>query len=423
MIDQKKHLEYKWIVLGICFLMEFICLGFCSSNAGLYTVAVTQALNIKRSVYALTGSIRYIVQVITALYFGTLVQRFGTKKMVCLGLTSLFASVIIRAFATQYYHLYIGGALWGFGMVFSGGTMASTIVRQWFHEDIGKYTGIVMSANGIGGAVAAQIITPIINNGEAFGYRKAYLLSAGITLAITVILLIFLREQANAPDAINANTKKASKGALWVGMEYTTARKKMYFYAAAVLIFLTGISLQSIGSITIVYMTDLGLSSGFIAATATISSLTLTFSKILVGYTYDKRGLRFALLICQFSAIIAFTMKGIMTNSTIGMILAIIATVLSNVALPLETVMIPLLTNDLFGSASYHKVLGIYMAMNSLGLCLGSPLGDLYYDIFGTYKPCFWFFVLLMVVTTVAFQFVIYAANKDKKAILAVQKV
>ena len=61
--------------------------------------------------------------------------------------------------------------------------------------------------------------------------------------------------------------------------------------------------------------------------------------------------------------------------------------------------------------------------MNSLGLCLGSPLGDLYYDIFGTYKPCFWFFVLLMVVTTVAFQFVIYAANKDKKAILAVQKV
>ena len=420
MIRKRSRIDYKWVILVTCFLMEFLCLGFCSSNVGLYTKAVTEALNIKRSVYSLATSIRYVVQVITALYFGTLVNRFGVRKMVCVGLVSLTGSVVVRACATQFYHLYIGGALWGLGIVFVGGTMAGTIVRRWFHQDVGRYTGIVMSANGIGGAIAAQIISPIINNGETFGYRKAYLLSAALSLAIGIVVMIFLREHPeDAPAVPVAGGKKTPRGTLWTGIAYEEVKKKPYFYAAAAMVFLTGISLQSIGSISIVYMMDLGLSAGFIATSATVSSLCLTFSKILVGTTYDKRGLRFTLLFCQLSAIIAFVLKLIVTNSTAGMVMALTASVLSTIATPLETVMIPLLSNDLFGSASYNKVLGVFMAMNSLGLCLGSPLGDLYFDRFGTYRPCFWFFIAVMAVVAVGYRFVIRAAYRDKEAILA----
>lgn len=419
-----KKWDYKWVILATCFLMEFICLGFCSSNVGLYTVAVTEALGIKRSLYSLTTSIRYITQVLTALSFGSLINRFGAKKMVCAGLLGLGGSVLMRGVATQLYHLYIAAMMWGFGIVFSGGTMASTIVRRWFHKDIGKYTGIVMSANGIGGAIAAQIITPIINNGEVFGYRKAYLLSAGITLLATLVIMIFLREwPANGPAIQNVDGKKKSRAAVWNGLEYSAIKKKPYFYSTAVLVCLTGISLQSIGSISIVYMTDMGLSAGFIATTATVSSLVLTVSKILVGHTYDKRGLWTALAMCQICAIVAFILKALLTNSTQGMVFAMTATVLSTIALPLETVIIPLLSMDLFGSTAYNKVLGVFMAMNSLGLCLGSPLGDLYYDVFGTYKPCFWFFSGLMIAVVIGYYFVIRAANRDKARILAKESV
>lgn len=412
---KKTRLDYKWVVLVVCFFMEFLCLGFCSSNAGLYTKAVTEALEIKRSVYSLSTSIRYAVQVITALYFGTLVGKFGVKKMAVAGLVSLTASVVMRACASQVYQLYIGGALWGVGIVFSGGTMAGTIVRRWFHQDVGKYTGIVMSANGIGGAIASQIITPIINNGEVFGYRKAYWLSAAISLAITVLVLVFLREHPQDGPAIqDVSGKKKPKGNVWAGMEYKEIRKKPYFYAAAALVFLTGISLQSIGNVSIVYMSDVGLPSGFIATTATVSSLCLAFSKVLVGTTYDKKGLRFAITMCQICAIAAFLLKVFLTNSVTGKVLAMTATVLATVAQPLETVIIPLMTGDLFGSNSYNKVLGVLMAMNSLGLCLGSPLGDLYFDIFGTYKPCFWFFAGIMVLVLIAYRFVIRAAYKDR---------
>lgn len=421
---KKTQIDYKWVILSLCFLMEFICLGFCSSNMGLYTKAVTEALHIRRSVYSLSSSIRYAVQVLVALNFGTLVNRFGVKKMVCVGMFSLTASVVIRAYATQVYHVYIGCALWGLGVVFSGGTIAGTIVRRWFRQDVGRYTGIVMSANGIGGAVAAQIISPLINNGEVFGYRKAYLLSAVISFTISIVIMLFLREQPTG-GTVSEDTggKKKPKGVLWKGLPYEAVRKRPYFYVTAALVFLTGISLQSVGSITLVYMADLGMDPGFIATTSTVSYLCLTFSKVFVGVTYDKRGLRTTLLFCQIAAILVFLLNAILTNSVAGLIMAMAARVLETLAVPMETVMIPLLSNDLFGSASYNKVLGVFMAMNSLGLCLGSPMGDLCFDIFGTYKPCFWFFTVLMVAVAICYYFVIRAAYRDKTAILAENKV
>lgn len=413
---KRSRFDYKWVILATCFMMEFLCLGFCSSNVGLYTKAVTEALNIKRSVYSLSHSIRYVSQVLTALYFGNLVYRFGIKKMVCVGLVSLTGSVVIRACATEYYHLYIGSVLWGIGIVLVGGNMAGTIVRRWFRQDVGRYTGIVMSANGIGGAIAAQIISPMINNGETFGYRKAYWFSAAVALAISVLVLIFLREQPeDGPVIQEVVRKKKQKGALWTGLAYEEIRKKSYFYATAALVFLTGISLQSIGSISVVYMADMGFSAEYIATSATVSSLCLTGTKVLVGTAYDKKGLRFTLVMCQICAVAAFVIKALLVNSTVGIVMAMTAAVLSTVALPLETVMIPLLTGDLYGSVAYNKVLGVLMAMNSLGLCLGSPLGDLYYDLFGTYKPCFWFFTGMMILVVVGYQFVIRAAYKDKE--------
>ena len=178
--------------------------------------------------------------------------------------------------------------------------------------------------------------------------------------------------------------------------------------------------MQSVGTISIVYMEDLGMNASFVALTATVSSLTLTFAKIFTGFSYDKKGLSFTLLLCHSCSMVAYLLKANLTNSSIGMVMAMVATVLGQLAMPLETVMLPLMSNDLFGSASYTKVLGIFYAANSLGLCLGSPLCDIYRDLTGgSYASCYWFFTGMMVLVTVGFQLVIRVAHKDKEKILA----
>ena len=417
----KRKIEYKWIVLIVCFLMEFVCLGFCSSNAGLYLSAITDALGFDRTLYSLTYSVRSGVRAVISLFFGFITAKVGIKKMAVMGMLCLVSSTTIFSLAETLPMFYLGGAFWGLGMTFCGGTMAGTIVRRWFDKDVGRYTGIVMSANGIGGALAAQIITPLINEaGNPFGYRNAYRLAATISLAVCILVIILLRDKKEPVSANSASGKK-QRGAVWTGIEFKDALKKPYLYLAALVILLTGITLQGIGSITSAYMLDLGITPQFVAITATVGSITLTCSKIIVGTTYDKKGLRFTLLICQIATVSTFVLKALLTNSPAGRVIAIIATILSASAQPLETVMLPLMANDLFGRAGYTKVLGLFMSMNAIGLCLGSPIGNLFFTLFGTYLPAMWLFAGLMVVVLIISQFMITSAYKEKNRILAAE--
>ena len=84
--------------------------------------------------------------------------------------------------------------------------------------------------------------------------------------------------------------------------------------------------------------------------------------------------------------------------------------------------MIPLIVNELFGAASYNKILGIFAAMNYAGYSLGTPLINLTYDIFGTYSPVFLVLGLLMLPTCAVFQLVIRTAHKERAQVLLAEQ-
>ena len=73
---------YKWVVAAACFLMIFVGLGFCSSNKSMYLSAITQALGIKRSLFSLNDSFRFISTAIVNLFFGALIAKFGARRLV-----------------------------------------------------------------------------------------------------------------------------------------------------------------------------------------------------------------------------------------------------------------------------------------------------------------------------------------------------
>jgi MFS family permease len=133
----KRKLEYKWVVAGICFLMVFAALGLCSSNKSLYLGAITDALGVPRSAFSLNDTCRYVTQVIINMFFGTLVNKFGTKKLMCAGFLCLATSSTIYAFAKSIYIFYIGGVFLGLGLSWTTTTMVGFVVGKWFKEKKG----------------------------------------------------------------------------------------------------------------------------------------------------------------------------------------------------------------------------------------------------------------------------------------------
>ena len=181
-------------------MMVFICLGFCSSTKSLYLDVVTNALNIPRTLFAFNDSCRFISSAIINLFFGTLVYKFGVRKMTAFGFLRLIASMLTYAHADNIYVFYIGGSLLGIGLTFTTTTMASSIIRRWFSKDIGKYTGIVLSANDFGSAVAVQIISPMLSNEEnIFAYQDSYKFIAILLFIIGAIVVILLSVLKTVP--------------------------------------------------------------------------------------------------------------------------------------------------------------------------------------------------------------------------------
>lgn len=416
---KKFKIEYKWVIVLISFLIIFTCLGFCSSNAGLYTKPITEGLNISRSAYSLVKSLRFISTAIANMFFGSLILKYGPKKLICVGILSLIASVLIYSFATNVYVFYIGGCFLGFGFAFAGTTMVSSVVNRWFDKNKGTVMGIILSANGIGGALAAQIVTPIIES-SAFGYRNAYRLIACILAVLIVLVIIFFKEEPKNYDGDRTvHKRKKMRGREWVGIEYNELKKLPYYYLTLICIFLTGFVLHAIGDAATVQFEDVGVAKTYVATVLSVHSLVLTVSKFLTGFMYDKKGIKFTMIVCSVSSIISTTAAALVTNSFEGKVFAMIYGAMSSLALPLETIMLPIYVGDLFGQKSFDKVLGLIASFNVAGYALASPCVNLVYDICGSYIPALIGCSAIMVFVLVTMNIVIVKAYKVREKITA----
>ena len=133
-LSKKIGAHYKWIVAAACFLMVFVCLGFCSSNKSVYVGAITDATGISRSLFSINDSCRYIATAVVNIFFGALIQRFGAKKLVGAGFFCLIVSTLIYANATQVWVFYIGGCFLGIGLSWTTTTMVGYVVNCWCKE-------------------------------------------------------------------------------------------------------------------------------------------------------------------------------------------------------------------------------------------------------------------------------------------------
>ncbi len=421
MLPAKKKLDYQWVIIVTCFIMEFVALGFCSSNKSLYLGAITEALGIKRSLFSINDSIRFMTTAVVNLFFGALIHKLGARKMVAIGFVSLIASTQVYARAETVFGFYVGGFLLGLGLALCTTTMIGSIIRRWVKENTGTILGFVLAANGLGGALAAQIVTPIIyEEGNPFGYRNAYHLVTVILVATGIVAVVFLSNQPKDDTTAAATShKKKPRGDGWVGIGYEDAKKKSYFYAALVGIFLTGMVLQSVTGTSSAHMLDVGLDTGYVATVSSLHSIALMAFKFLAGFSYDKFGLRKTMIVCDVAALVVMVLLALVTNSIQGQVFAMIYGIFSSLALPLETIMLSLITMDLFGYQSFDRILGIVSAVNVAGYAVGAPVMNFCYDAFGTYVPFIWTCVGIMAVVTVMYQWIITTASKQKQQILA----
>ena len=418
-----RRFDYKWVVIGLCFLMVFVALGFCSSPKSFFIGPVSEALGIERSVYSVNDSFRYVSTAVINIFFGFLVAKLGPKILILSGFTSLITSMLLYAFASNLVMLYLGGIFLGIGLSWTTTTMVGFVVTRWCKESKGTIMGAVLASNGVGGAIAIKILSPIIDSAP-LGYRKAYIVVACILASTALLILLFFR---NAPkgaviDKNERHKKKKKRGKDWSGISFNEATRKVYFWGALVCIFLTGFTLQGVNGVTAAYYKDIGIAGSTVTNILSLHSLILALAKFFTGFSYDRFGLRITSGICFASAFISSTCLVLLNPTPMGIVLAVINSVISCFALPLETIMLPIYAADFFGEHSFEKMLGIFVSVNTAGYALGAPAINACYDITGSYRLGFGVSILIMAFVVILLQFVLTAASKTQRAVIAAEE-
>ena len=172
----KKKFDYTPVIVVLCFLSVCISLGFCSGNRSMYFQAITSVFegSITKFEYSFTMTIRYVTTTILNIFFGALVNKLGTKILMSAGFMSLIGFALINSFATNLVHFYIASVFLGMGLAWTTTTMTSVVINNWCTKNKATITGAVLSANGLGGAVSAQILSPIIFSKDGNGFQENY---------------------------------------------------------------------------------------------------------------------------------------------------------------------------------------------------------------------------------------------------------
>ncbi len=406
----KRKFEYKWVIAAVCFLMVFIGLGFCSSAKSLYTAAITNALGFSRSAFSINDSCRYVTTTVLNMFFGVLVYRFGTKKLITAGLISLIISSLVYSVATNLILFYVGGIFLGIGVAWTTTSMVGLIVKRWFKEHRGTVMGAILASNGIGAALCVRITSPIIyREGDAFGYQDAYRLVTVILLVLTVIAVVFYREK---PEKHEDHDHHEPQTVSQNGYDFKSLCKKPFFYAVLVAIFFNMVS--NIGNITTPHFNDVGIDADFVAWALSFQLIALAVCKFLIGFIYDKYGLKVAINICFITGIAARITPLFVTASQTGRIFVLAHSLLIALSLPVETVLLPIIALDVFGEKSFDKTVGIITAITTAGQTLGSPLLSISYDITKSYNVSFLISTITSVIVLIIMNYALISSKKDK---------
>ena len=284
--------------------------------------------------YSFTMTIRYATTTLFNIFFGFLVNKFGTKKLMSAGFLSLISFAVINSLATRLVHFYIASIFLGMGLSWTTTTMVSVVINNWVTKNKATITGAVLAANGLGGALASQIVSPIIFSGEPYGYRNAYRLVAIILSVVFLLILIFFRDTPKGVERkpVPLHKKRKIRGSGWVGMEFSEVKKKPYFYLAIICMLFTGMTLNGLGEITSLHMYDLEIDKAFIANLATLSSLCLMSSKFINGFIYDRIGIKKTMNICYACAFIALICITMIANTTTGKVFATVRIFFASIA-------------------------------------------------------------------------------------------
>lgn len=362
--------------------------GAVNNFSGYHMIPVTQTLEISRTLFSVAESARSVVGVFSTMFSGVITRRFGFRNVTSAALVTASAAYVLFACVQSYWMLLLGCIMMGIahGLCFSAGI--SRLINDWFHKYRGTILGLVTAASGVGSSLLGIVQSAAV---ERVSWRLSFAIVAGLQLALALILFLLVRnkpqEMGLRPYGEGQGGSGDKQSVSWDGFSMESLKKQPCYYAMLVCVVLSSVCVLSTQYNIVPYFQDCGMSVTRTGKLYGFMMLALSVFKLLLGVLCDAIGAKRVLFISHLACSGGLALILLLPQTDGAMITAMIV---FDMAIPLTTMLFPLLSVELFGNRAYDMYVGTMVAMCTAGNIISGPIANLVYDLAGSYVPVFW---------------------------------
>ncbi len=334
---------------------------------------------------------KLIVGPLFGFFAGWLVDRFGPKRLMLVGITIAgLALVGLGSISTLgwFYFFYLLNAL---GYVCGGPLPNQVLLSRWFDRARGKAMGFAYIGIGLGGAIVAPLAHELT---QRLGWHAALQALGILMIVLALPLALFLKDgPAGAPTAQTPAGATPTPAAPLVRVSHIFKHWTFPFLLIG--------SMCSIGAVggtmqnlKLLLSLDKGIGQGEIAGVMSLILGGSIIGRLTMGWLADRFPRKYVMLLIYVIVSIAVPLVYWAPSMTT----LHLAALLFGIGLGGDYMIIPLMAADLYGVRVLGRVMGVVLTADGVAEALAPMAVAAMRDSSGSYAGGFAVLVVLAVI-------------------------
>ena len=380
-----KKIFYGWWIVLACFFIGLYVGGITFYGFTALFEPFRKEFGWSYTQISFAASLRGMEMGIFAPLIGFLVDRWGSRRVMLFGATTVGLGLILLSFTQSLLMFYGAFLLLAFGAGGCTSVVTMSAVAHWFDKNVGKALGVMASGFGASGLMVPLIVWLI----EVFHWRGALIvLGAGAwTLGIPLSLVIrnrpepygYLSDGRRVGESSAGDERKVKP----IEVSFREVLRNRSFLLLNLIEAIRMMAVSTVATHVMPYLSIIGITrsnAGLVAAAIPLISITGRLILGWLGDIFDKRYLMSLAFGLMSAGMLAFCFA----QAELGLLLFLLLFPPSfggMMVLRVATL------REYFGRDSIGKMLGIVMGSASVGGIIGPTLAGWVFDSVGSYFP------------------------------------
>jgi len=381
------RIYYGWIIVFALFIASMFNSGAVFYGFTTIVEPISRELGWSYALISLAVSLRGIEVSLLAPIVGAVVDRFGARRLMFLGIFLTTGGLFLLSQTHTLATYYGSFVLITMGASATSMTAIMTLVTQWFRRRIGFATGIIFSGFASGG-LALPAITAAI---EAYDWRVAMMALGGGTFVIVLPFLFLVRDRPdlsseqvrkefNLPSG--GDTAESHAGVSETDASVGQALRSRAFWQIVMVFFLYVFVNMAVAIHVMPYLSSVSVSRENASLIAMALAMTSIVGRLGLGWLADHWQYRKVFVLglgLMVLGIVCFALVSL-ESYWLAPFVVVYAVGFGGVS-----ILGPYIIREYFGRRRFGSIFGLAVSASMIGGIIGPPLAGWFFDATGSY--------------------------------------